>query len=332
MQAPNILTDLLTLLGVPHTYGYSVSRFDAMPFKTLFGLKSLLRDYKVDSEGIMLADKEKIGELPVPFIAGSSHGLVIVTSTGADSVEYMTQGVTERMPRGAFLQAWDGMAFIASPQDGASEPGYGSHRLALVMAKLRDIGLVTGIVLLFVYLFVSNRIYASWSQILLTVFDLAGLTFSFMLVQKTLNIHTRAADRVCGVLEEGGCDTVLKNTASTFFGIFHWSEVGLAYFSVSLLTLLVFPQFTGYLAAVNLCCLPYTLWSIWYQKLRAKAWCTLCVSVQTTLWLLFACYLGGGWYRDIFPIRIEFFVLLLTYGTVLFALNRLSPYFERKED
>ena len=49
------------------------------------------------------------------------------------------------------------------------------------------------------------------------------------------------------------------------------------------------------------------------------------MSVQATLWLLFFCYLGGGWFRGVFPLRIEFFVLGVTYVTVLMALNRIMP-------
>lgn len=161
--------------------------------------------------------------------------------------------------------------------------------------------------------------------------DLLGLALSFMLVQKSMNIKNRAADRVCGVLQEGGCDKVLELKASTFFGIFSWSEVGFTYFSVSLLALLIFPQWISYLAACNVCCLPFTIWSIWYQKFRAKHWCTLCVSVQATLWLLFACYLTGGWLKGIFPLRIEFFVLVLAYGLVLLALNRIVPLMTKKQ-
>lgn len=333
MNPPNIFTDLLSLLKVPHTYDYSVRQFGAMSFPTLFGLSHLLKRYGIDSEGLLISDREDFRLLKPPFIACSSHGMVIVTSVTPEEggvpghVDYLTQGTPETIPYADFIEAWNGYVFLVSPAPGAGEPDYARHRMTEVIKSLRNIGLAVGILLLFAYLFISNGIYRSWSLIPITALDIAGLIFSFMLVQKTLGIHTRAANKVCGVLQEGGCDNVLKDNASSFFDIFHWSEVGFSYFSVSLLTLLVFPQFTGYLAAINLLCLPYTFWSIWYQKFRAKSWCTLCVSVQATLWLLFAFYLAGGWYRDIFPIRMEFFVLIVTYGTVLLLLNRLGAFY-----
>ena len=85
------------------------------------------------------------------------------------------------------------------------------------------------------------------------------------------------ADKICGLIDRTGCGTVLSTKASKFFGLFGWSEVGFSYFGVSLACLLVFPQHIGYLALVNACCCPFSFWSVWYQKYRAKAWCTLCL-------------------------------------------------------
>lgn len=323
----SILSDWLELLGVPHTPGYTDARFAAMPFKSLFGLQQLLKEYGVESRGYRLGDKNGLRQLEVPFIASTRHGLVIVTAISADNVTYLTQGISESIPFDRFTDAYDGRVFCAYPSAESGEPGYSDHRRDALMRRLRDHGLIAGCLLLFLYLFISNGLWRGWSTILLTLLDLAGLTLTYMLVQKSLKIKNRAADKVCKVLQEGGCDTVLEMKASKFFGIFGWSEVGFAYFSVSLLALLMFPQWTCYLALCNLCCLPFTFWSIWYQKFRAKVWCTLCVSVQCTLWLLFVCYLGGGWLKGAFPLRIEFFVLGATYLTTLLLLNKILPRF-----
>lgn len=324
-----ILSDFLTELGVPHTEKYTNAQFDAIPFKSLFGLSKLLEKYGVESEGLMLLNRSEILHLTPPFLAHTPQGFVIVTEIGHDHVDYLTRGHTEVMPVDDFKKAWDGNVFLAFPRPDAREPGYAEHFRLKIFSRLKKVMLVALAVALFAYLFITDGTWRHASTILLTVFNLLGLTFTFFLMQKSLRIKSRAADKVCGVIEEGGCDTVLETKASTFFGIFSWSEVGFTYFSVSLLTLLIFPQWTNYLAACNICCLPFTLWSVWYQKFRAKAWCTLCLSVQGTLWLLFICYLTGGWIKDIFPLQIEFFVLVATYGLVLLGLNRIMPLMTR---
>ena len=66
--------------------------------------------------------------------------------------------------------------------------------------------------------------------------------------------------------------------------------------------LLIFPQYINLLALCNLICLPFSFWSVWYQKIRAHAWCTLCLCVQSMLWLLFFCYLFGGWLHGLLPL------------------------------
>lgn len=332
MAANFILSDFLTALSVPHTTDFTNSQFAQMSFKSLFGLSKLLEKYGVASEGYHLDDRNEIFSLTPPFLAHTPKGFVIVTGFADDGVKYLTQGVPEEMPLDDFSRAWDGNVFLAYPSHDAKEPGYAEHARLLFFGKVKRVLLVVLALALFAYLFVTNGIYRNVSTVLATVCDLIGLTFTFMLVQKSMKIKTRAAERVCGVLEEGGCDTVLETKASSFFGIFSWSEVGFTYFSVSLLTMLMFPQWINYLAACNVCCLPFTVWSIWYQKFRAKAWCTLCVSVQCTLWLLFACYLCGGWLRHVFPLRIEFFVLLATYAFVLLALNRVMPLMTKNRD
>lgn len=331
MTDRTIFTDFLGELGVPYTPAYSNRRFRTTSFKSVYGLRKLLAQYGVDSEGLRLADKSELSRLTPPFIAQTSSGLVIVTDMKDGQIGYLTQSVGERIPADEFRRAWNGVVFCAYPRPEACEPDYKAHRLAEFMVRFRNWGLLAGTLLLFLYLFISNGIYSHVSTVLVTLLDIAGLVFTVMLVQKSLNIHTRAADNVCKVLQEGGCDHVLETKASKAFGIFGWSEVGLTYFSVSLLCLLMFPAQTGYLALCNLCCLPFSFWSIWYQKFRARAWCTLCVSVQATLWLLFFCYLGGGFLRDLFPLRLEFFILGLTYFTVLMGLNRLLPHFSRPD-
>lgn len=328
---PSLFSDFLAQLGVPHTVDYSDGRFAGMSFKSLFGLSKLLEEYGVPNEGVRISDKSEIRKLGVPFLAQTPEGFVIVTAVGDDRVSYVTQGVAETVPYNAFVDAWTGVALLAYPDADAGEPDYRAHA-DIEMVKRSKVWVLWGCVAaLFLYLFISNGIYRHVSTVILTLLNIAGLGATYLLLLKSQKVHSRFADRVCGVVEEGGCDDVLETKASSFFGIFSWSEVGFAYFSVSLLALLVFPGDIGYLGAINICCLPFSFWSVWYQKTRAKAWCTLCLSVQAILWLSFACYLAGDRLHGIFPLRMPFFVTGVCYVTVLLALNRLLPKIEGNE-
>lgn len=328
----SLICDYLEALGVPHTSGYSDKREDEMAFQTLFGLTKLLEEYRIKSEGYLIDDKSEITGLPTPFIAVTGNGEVVVTEVTPLKVSYLSDGQEETADLGKFTDAWDGRVLLSYPSPDAIEPEYAVHaRIQFFMRAKRWILLFCAL-FVFVYLFIVNRIYSHISTILVTAIDLAGVYLTYLLVQKSVKIHNPAADRVCGVLEAGGCDGILEMKASKFFGIFGWSEVGFSYFTVSLGALLLFPSMIRWLALANVCCLPFTVWSIWYQRFRAHKWCTLCVSVQCSLWLLFFCYFFGGWLKEACPVQLEFFVLGAAYVGVMLALNAIMPLIEKNKD
>ncbi len=316
-----IAHDYLTALGVPHTEGYTDRRFAGMPFHTLFGLTRLLEEYGVKSEGYSLADKGELLKLRPPFLAQTDGGLVIVTAAGSDGVGYMTQGVAERIPFEEFEKVWNGNVLLSIPAAGAKEPDYGLHARLEFFMRAKKWVLALCVAFLLAYFYISRQLYLDVWATVVAVVDIFGLYMTYLLVQKSVNIHSAAADRVCGVLQEGGCDKILATGASKFFGLFGWSEVGFSYFSVSLLALLLFPSTLPALALCNICCLPFTVWSIWYQGFRAHHWCTLCVCVQGSLWLLFFSYLFGGRVAEAFPPTLTFVVLGAAYVGVMLGIN-----------
>ncbi len=118
----------------------------------------------------------------------------------------------------------------------------------------------------------------------------------------------------------------LSRRPQAFFGIVSWSEVGLSYFGVSTAILLIFPQCIGWLALVNLLCLPFTFWSIWYQRFRLHTWCTLCVTTQALLWLQAGSYLWAGAWHHQLSSGWSLAVIAAAYGAALLALNRLTTF------
>lgn len=327
----SIFTRFLNALGVPHTEEYSESEFRGMTFKSLYGLSHLLTQYGVRNRGVKVSAKEELTAIPTPFLAQTSAGIFVIVNkidTGANTVEYDSLGVEETAPLPDFINAWNGIALLAYPDEGSREPEYARHRLTETVAGLSKYALAVAAVTVVAYFIVSRGVYAHLSTVMIALLDCVGLYFSFLLLQKSLNIHTAASDRVCGVLEKGGCDSIMSLRVSKLFGVFSWSEVGFGYFGVSLVTLLMFPHMWPSLALCNVCCLPYTVWSIWYQRFRARHWCTLCVGVQSTLWLLFFCYLGGGWLGRSFPLHIDLFVLIAVYVFAVLFINLILRVFK----
>lgn len=326
MKGITIFSDFLAALGVQHTGKYSDQRFRTMPFKSLFGFVRLLKEYGVDCQGLQLADKKQVASLPVPFLAKQKNGFVIVEKIGEEGVqyEYYHQQYSKTLQQ--FLDRFSGTVLLAYPTADSKEPEYAKHHFYALADVAKKWILAAAVVFMLVFGYIWSGIYQHLSLILLSLTDFAGLYVCYLLMQKSLKVKSKAADRFCGVLQKHGCDHVLEQKASSFYGLFGWSEVGMAYFTVSTLLLFIFPEMWHWLALINGCCLPFTVWSITYQKFVIKTWCTLCVTVQTLLWLQFFCFLFGGWWHDIFPLRIELFVAGAAYLAVMLVYNRLLNY------
>lgn len=301
-----------------------------MPFPTLFGLSALLKEYDIEAKGYTIDDKSEIAQVPMPFIAPVNKSFVIVKSISGNNLVYSSVGVDETIPIDEFTKAWSGVAFIANTTGKSIEPSYLKHRLAEVMTSLRNWGIIALAILLFGWFFVTRGDLYNWGTIAIVAVDLFGLWLSFMLVSKDLGVKSKRSDAVCNILQPGGCDTITKSDAATFLGIFHWSEVGLTYFGVGLVVILLFPYMAGWLAGINICALPYTVWSISYQKFKAHTWCTMCVGVQLSLWLQFFIFLFSGWTKHIFPLTWETLALLFVYAFIFLCINRLDSFIRNR--
>lgn len=331
-----IFSDFLKVLGVPHTGEASDKAFRQMSFQTLFGFSRLLNSYSIPTTGVKIQDKNELSKIPVPFMAQEGSGFVIVTSfgrdaRGAETVNYIEFHKSKSLPLDEFIRDWSGIALLAYPTPESREPNYTKNHWFELAEKAKTVTLIILAILLGCYGFIQSGLWRHTSTVLLTLVNLAGIGITWLLLLKTLKVHSAAADSICGVIEKHGCDTVLEHKASTFFGLFSWSEVGITYFSLTTLFTMLFPQYLGHLALINGLCLPFTVWSIWYQKFRIKTWCTLCVTTQTLLWLQFFCYLLGGWWHEALPLGgLPFFLLGATYVAVMLMVNRVMTFIKNR--
>ncbi len=328
----SLLNDFLEALDVPHTRAYTDTAFARMPFKSLFGFSRQLKAYGVETVAARWSDKTILPEIPAPFLAQTGDRFVIVEAIDKES-STVTFKCSHRggctVPIQQFENKWTGLALLAYPDSNSREPELSRHRFdAFISVAKRWILAICSIILLAVGA-VNAGLFSSLSGIATLAVDLAGLGVTWLLILKTLKVSSHSADRICGILQDHGCDTVLEQKASSFFGIFSWSEVGLAYFGISTAILLIYPSMLGWLALINLLCLPFTFWSIWYQRFRLHTWCTLCVTTQALLWLQAGAYwwhgawhtpLAGGWSLIAIP---------AAYGAALFGLNAVVSFIKR---
>ena len=322
MKTDTIFADFLTALNIKHTLNYSNQQFKNMSFKSLFGLSELLDSYKIPNAGWKIPSADDITGIKPPFISMRNNVFEVVTAVTDENITIISNGVKTNVSTDDYKKEWDKIILTAKPGPESIEPDYEKHKL-LDFASVALDWIMTGAFLAVIaYLYITRHLYNNAALTVLCIVDLVGIAITCMLMLKSVNVHLKVADNVCGILQEGGCDKILALNASKFFGLFGWAEVGFGYFIVSTGVLLLFPSYVHYLALANLCCLPFTCWSIWYQKFRAKHWCTLCVITQGLLWCQFICYLCGGFEKDFNLCRWEPWILLMSYVSVVLILNK----------
>lgn len=324
MKTHSIFTNFVSALGVKHTAKYSDNQFANMDFKSLFGLSQLLDAYGIPNAGWKVPVNGSLVKIKTPFIAQYENQFDIIESINDTNVQFISQGKQSSMPLKDYESKFTGVVLTAQPDSKSKEPDYIRHRILDFAAGMLNWIIIAAFVAIIAYLYITRVFYHNAAATVLIAVNLIGLAITAMLMLKSVNVHLKVADNVCGILQEGGCDKILALDASKFFGLFGWAEVGFGYFIVSTAALLLFPNYIHYLALANLCCLPFTFWSIWYQKFRAKHWCTLCVITQTLLWSQFVCYLCGGFERDFNLCCWQPWILVACYVFTVLILNKTA--------
>ena len=328
-NSPNIVASVLDELKVKHTFTFSNKYYNEHPYKnSLYGLSKILSDYQIENQGVRIKDKEDVlPELETPFIAYCSNDFVTVSTICNDKVEYIWKDKKITVPINEFTTIWSGVALLVEANEKSIEPGYKENKKLEFISAMKRASLIAAILLLFGIVGFSTQLYDNWGYLTVLLISSIGIYISYLLVLKQSHIHSKQADKICSLLiDKSDCNNILESDAAKFFG-FSWSEIGLGYFVGNTVIITLLPSLYPYIALVNICALPYTIWSVWYQKYKAKQWCPLCLIVQGLLWIFFIVNLFLG------LIKMPEFTIsdMLTIGCIyaipVLVLNMFIPVF-----
>lgn len=297
----NTFTSLLTLLDVRHTSTYSSRLYNEHPHKNnLYGLSKMLSEYNIKNAGIKFSNKEAdILKLEAPFIAHVGGNFVAVSKITTNEICYIWQEKEIALPVNEFCKLWSGITLLAEPNEESDEPDYLINHRHEQIKLLRKVTLIGATFILLALTFISKHLYNNIGSVLLCILNFIGIYISYLLVLKQIKVQSSYADRICSLFSQKDCNNVLESEAAKLAGIIGWSEIGLAYFISNTIITFFLPDYITYLALVNIIALPYTLWSIWYQKFRTKQWCPLCLIIQALLWSIFIIDLCFGFIHPV---------------------------------
>jgi len=328
-QSQNPFVSLLNELKVRHTASFSNAFFEQHPHKNnLYGLSKMLTDYSIENKGFRINDKiSTIKELEVPFIAHTGSGFVVVSSIMPNEIEYLWKEKRIKVPTDKFLDIWSGVILLAEASADSLEPNFTENRKTQILTQTIKIIFWAIILLLFGTSLYITKTLTQLSLMSSLAINIAGVYICYLLLLKQMHIQSDYADKICSLLlHEGDCNDILESDAAKFLTLFSWSEIGFGYFLSNILIIVFLPSLYPYIALINICALPYTIWSVWYQKFIAKQWCPLCLVVQGLLWILFLCNLG---FRLILWPDISLLSIILIgciFGIPLLGINLLVPY------
>lgn len=287
----NILTVILSELKVRYTHTFTDKLYRGTPDRdNFFGLSYMLSVYGIESKGYYIEDKD-ITDIQLPFVAQTDAGFVFVTDVNNDRVIFHDEKGRKSVPVVLFGQSWTGNFMIIEKRADSEEIDYNEHKRKERVDRLKECLLVISCLFLFTSLLISRLPTLTTTMLLYMVLCFFGGFVSWLLLEKQLHSGSLLSDKICSLISKNGCEAVAHSSASKMlFGI-SWAEVGFGYFLSTLLLLLLIPESYIMLGIINLLTLPYTIWSLWYQKTVIRKWCALCIIVQVILWGLFAIFI-----------------------------------------
>ncbi|MDR2231957.1 MAG: thioredoxin domain-containing protein [Tannerella sp.] len=307
VKGNNVFVNFLALLGTRHAELFANQTFNEHHHKNnLYGLSRMLSDYGVQNAATKIEDREQdIFNIECPFVAFFGGDFVVVekvsphitltkgeaishpSGESEGAVSFIRNGKRLIIPVSDFIKSWSGIVLLAETSSASGEPGYAAHHKKELLSIAQKIVLGLACLSLVLYAYFKFNLYTNLGFSLLLLINLLGIYTCYLLVLKQLHVQSRYVDKICTLFSRSDCNNVLESDAAKLFGVFGWSEIGLGYFTANTVILLFLPQLLPWLVVFNILALPYSFWSVWYQKVKARQWCPLCLMVQILLWAIF---------------------------------------------
>ncbi len=296
--------------------------------RSFFGISDVFSHWKIPNQAYEVK-LEALPKLPLPclVLVYVKKGDFAVLHRIDETHVYLSNDYwrMHKMPLDEFKKLYSGKVLVVQPDGAAGEDQFKQKRREELVEEFRYPALAIGGVLAIamgLWLHGAFLEAISVQSVLLALLKTAGLCSSVLLLMHSINPKSPVVQRFCGQ-EKADCESVLSSKAAKVSGFLSWAEIGSFYFFGSWLYLLFSRDRSSALSALlvlNALCLPYTVYSIYYQWRVAKTWCRLCLSVQIILWLEFFTFLPS-YFTFRFPgietvagAALAFLLPVLTWG------------------
>lgn len=284
-----LIISILKYYGIRHTREYVEKlSHENIYGDNLFGVLRHLSFYGINAEAARLSSRDDYMTIPLPAIVQTvDREFLLVTSindgkfavTRGDKHDVLTLDQLDQYTTGIVA-----MLSCKTPRD---EQNYTRHRIDQWWHRLSRWMAIPFIVMVVCKLLWVHIDYTSPSYLLMLLLCFTGLAVCFLLHRQWTG-NGNAVEKVCGWLPASNCSSA--HESFVFNRWFDLSEIGGSYFATMLVILLACnndeSSLWGTFLIITTLPLPFTVWSIWWQFVRQKTWCPLCVCIQLLLWMI----------------------------------------------
>lgn len=330
------LEHFLDLVNFKYTKS-TIKNYTENPNKNnLLGIIQTLRDIGIKCNGYMISEEKDFCDLKYPIISVHNHQFITILLGNDHLIQYIEDNHSYIVETSSFIQNWNGKIIEIESIDSYQEVNYKSHRLHDFFYSFSNLAIYILIPFILIGLGVLSRFWDSSSSVILLILYFVGACIACLSYAEYLNSQNKTAKYICSVIPDSNCNVISGNRAFKVFKIFHLSEIGLSFFIVNFISILIFNCNTKILSIYSLLSLPVCIWSLLYQKFVIHQWCTFCIGIITTSMSLFIFFAANGFYlvSDI-SVSFQHFLLFSIVGSsyIIFAIiiNKFSSSYKKKQ-
>lgn len=288
-------TKFLKQLNVPVTESSALEYLESHPDEgSMLAYADALNHFKIENAAIRIKQEDLI-TLPTPFIAFSQiHGgtFSVIKNITENTIEWFdTQKGWVNDKLDEFTKTWSGVVLLAETDEKSGEKNYTLKRRNEILSNIRIPIAVSIVALIFLYFIFTAPLASTQTYILMGIKG-AGMIISSLLFIKSIDNANSLVNKLCNAGSKISCQSILDSPAAKITPWFSWSDAGFIYFFGSFLGLLFYLKdtnsqntfWTVQLVFSSLSIL-FSSYSLYYQGIKAKMWCTLCLGVVTAFFL-----------------------------------------------
>ncbi len=285
-------------------------------YPSLFSMSDTLTHFDIENLALKI-DKQNYKELPSSFIAhikdGNENEFVYIRKKGPQEVSITYPNTSKKnISLNDFFNIWEGIVLVIDKVElGLSQQLQFNNQVLLPT-------FFATILLTALCWFYQNSVVLN---ILFIFLNLIGGYISILLIKEGLGISSPNIAKICNASSNRSCTDVLNSEGAKIWKDFTLSDACIIYFSTLLFTSILnlsshFPL--GILILVTTSAVLFTLYSLYYQAIILKKWCTLCLGITLIIWSQFFLILS---FSDFILPSINWSSLL----TFLFSLSVSFP-------